>query len=149
MYDIIYLLLKKNYLSDLSNIISKADIKILAESDEQEVVREIQEFYADYLAVSPHLFSLGISCPYKGLTWNPNYLQRSVQGITSVLLSLKKSPVIRYQASSDTAKRLAEGVRDILTKESSLCGFGLHDTFPVLLIVDRRDDPVTPLLNQV
>lgn len=84
-----------------------------------------------------------------GLTWNPNYLQRSVQGITSVLLSLKKSPVIRYQGSSDTAKRLAEGVRDILSKESSLCGFGGHDTSPVLLILDRRDDPVTPLLNQV
>lgn len=136
-------------LPDLSNIISKADIKILAESDEQEVVREVQEFYADYLAVSPHLFSLGIPSAYQGLSWNPGHLQRSVQGITSVLLSLKKSPVIRYQSSSTTAKRLAEGVRDVLTKESSLCGFGLHDVLPVLLILDRRDDPITPLLNQV
>jgi len=48
---------------DFSNIISKTDIKTIAESDIQEVVREVQEYYADYLAVAPHLFSLNIpSC---------------------------------------------------------------------------------------
>ena len=46
--------------ADMSNIIAKADIKTLAENDEQEVVREFEEFYADYLAVSPHLFSFNI-----------------------------------------------------------------------------------------
>lgn len=46
---------------DFSNIIAKADVKLLAESDEQEVVREVHEYYADYLAISPHLFSLGIT----------------------------------------------------------------------------------------
>lgn len=46
---------------DFSNIISKADIKTLAECDEIEVVREVQEFYGDYLAVSPHLFTLNIN----------------------------------------------------------------------------------------
>lgn len=45
-----------------SNIIAKADVKILAEHDEQEVVKEIQEFYMDYLAVNPHLFSIGMYC---------------------------------------------------------------------------------------
>lgn len=52
---------------DFSNIIAKADIKTIAESDEQEVVREVQEFYGDYLAVSPHLFSLSISACAQGL----------------------------------------------------------------------------------
>ncbi|EEB17341.1 vacuolar protein sorting-associated protein, putative [Pediculus humanus corporis] len=132
----------------LSNIISKSDIKILAESDEQEVVREIQEFYADYLAVSPHLFSLGIPCIYEELSWNLNHLQRSIQGITSVLLSLKRFPIIRYQGMSEMAKRLAEGVRDVLTRESSLCNVGHHSTSTILLILDRREDPITPLLNQ-
>lgn len=51
------------YFSDFSNIISKTDIKTIAESDIQEVVREVQEYYADYLAIAPHLFSLNIpSC---------------------------------------------------------------------------------------
>ena len=35
-------------------------MKYLAEADEQETVREVQEFYGDYIAVSPHLFSLNI-----------------------------------------------------------------------------------------
>lgn len=47
------------------------------------------------------------------------------------------------------AKRLAEGVRDVLTRESSLCNVAHNDNYPVLLVLDRRDDPVTPLLNQV
>lgn len=51
---------------DFSNIIAKADIKLLAESDEQEVVREIHEYYADYLAINPHLFSLGINACSEG-----------------------------------------------------------------------------------
>ena len=51
---------------DFSNIIPKTDIKLLAENDEQEVVREVHEFYADYLAISPHLFSLGISTCSRG-----------------------------------------------------------------------------------
>lgn len=36
---------------------------MIAESDEQEVVREIQEFYADFYAVRPHLFSLNLEKP--------------------------------------------------------------------------------------
>jgi len=38
----------------------------LAESDEREVVREIHEYYADYLAINPHLFSLGINACSQG-----------------------------------------------------------------------------------
>lgn len=130
-----------------SNIIAKADIKLLAESDEQEVVREVHEYYADYLAISPHLFSLGINACSQGLLWNPVHLQRTVLGIISVLLSLKRCPYIRYQNSSEMAKRLAEKIREVLSKESSSFEFR-QDSSPILLILDRRDDPVTPLLNQ-
>jgi len=81
------------------------------------------------------------------LTWDPVHLHRTVQGITSVLLSLKKCPFIRYQNSSDMAKRLAEKIREVLSKESNSFEFR-QESNPLLLIVDRRDDPVTPLLNQ-
>ncbi|XP_029036738.1 vacuolar protein sorting-associated protein 45 isoform X1 [Osmia bicornis bicornis] len=130
-----------------SNIIAKADVKLLAESDEQEVVREVHEYYADYLAISPHLFSLGITGCSQGLLWNPVHLHRTVLGIISVLLSIKRCPYIRYQCSSEMAKRLAEKIREVLSKESSSFEFR-QDSSPILLILDRRDDPVTPLLNQ-
>nr|SVE88547.1 EOG090X03QA [Daphnia sinensis]SVE89172.1 EOG090X03QA [Daphnia sinensis]SVE91048.1 EOG090X03QA [Daphnia sinensis]SVE91673.1 EOG090X03QA [Daphnia sinensis] len=131
-----------------SGIISKASIKVLAESDEQEVVREIQEFYADFFAVGPHLFSLNLEKPIHGMEWNPNCLQRSAQGVLSVLLSLKKNPIIRYQNFSSLARRLAENIRDTILKESSLFHFHRGESIPLLLILDRRYDPITPLLNQ-
>lgn len=130
-----------------SNIIAKVDVKILAEHDEQEVVKEVQELYMDYLAVNPNLFSIGLPvCMNKG-NWAEGALQRTVQGIISVLLSLKKCPEIRYQANSSLCKDLAEKVEEVMNKESSLFSFG-QSSQPLLLILDRKDDPVTPLLNQ-
>lgn len=38
-------------------------------------------------------------------------LSRCTHGLTSVLLALKKCPMIRYQLSSDMAKRLGESVK--------------------------------------
>lgn len=130
-----------------SNIIAKADIKLLAEHDEQEVVKEVQELYMDYLAVNPHLFSIGLPTCMNSLSWNPTALQRSVQGVISVLLSLKKCPAIRYQANSSLCKDLGVRIDEVISKESSLFSFG-QNSQPLLLILDRRDDPMTPLLNQ-
>ena len=44
-------------------------------------------------------------------------------------------------------KYLAEKIRYVLTQESNSFNFK-HESNPILLILDRRDDPVTPLLNQ-
>ena len=74
-------------MSDFSNITPKADIKTLAEADEQEVVREIQEFYGDYLAMGPHLFSLGIPISYQG----------EFSFIDMLLLALCNNVVVSYK----------------------------------------------------
>lgn len=136
------------YFIYFSNVISKQDVKILAEADDQEVVREVQEFYGDYIAVNPHLFSLNLVGCCQNLSWSPPVLSRTIQGLTSVLLSLKKCPMIRYQNSSEMARRLADSVRQVIGKEAALFEFRKTDVPPILLILDRRDDAVTPLLNQ-
>ncbi|KAL8184820.1 UNVERIFIED_CONTAM: vacuolar protein sorting-associated protein 45, partial [Gekko kuhli] len=99
------------YFIYFSNVISKSDIKSLAEADEQEVVAEVQEFYGDFIAVNPHVFSLNILGSCQGHSWDPAQLSRATQGLTALLLSLKKCPMIRYQLSSDAAKRLGECVK--------------------------------------
>uniref|UniRef100_A0A8C8JSX8 Vacuolar protein sorting-associated protein 45 n=1 Tax=Oncorhynchus tshawytscha TaxID=74940 RepID=A0A8C8JSX8_ONCTS len=101
------------YLNILQYIIFPvwSEIKALAEADEQEVVAEVQEFYGDFIAVNPHLFSLNLSGVARGRSWEPTLLPRTTQGLTSVLLALKKCPMIRYQLSSDMAKRLGESVK--------------------------------------
>jgi len=73
----------------------------------------LQEFFADYVPIQPSLFSLGhqptSNQPLYGASynnWDYQALERSVQGIASVLLSLKKKPVIRYEHMSPMAKKL-------------------------------------------
>uniref|UniRef100_A0A4W4FWZ2 Vacuolar protein sorting-associated protein 45 n=1 Tax=Electrophorus electricus TaxID=8005 RepID=A0A4W4FWZ2_ELEEL len=136
------------YFIYFSNVISKSEVKALAEADEQEVVAEVQEFYGDFIAVNPHLFSLNLHGVSRGRSWEPITLPRVTQGLTSVLLALKKCPMIRYQLSSDMAKRLAESVKQIITKEYELFDFRKTEVSPLLLILDRSDDAITPLLNQ-
>uniref|UniRef100_A0A8C0Y678 Vacuolar protein sorting 45 homolog n=1 Tax=Cyprinus carpio carpio TaxID=630221 RepID=A0A8C0Y678_CYPCA len=136
------------YFIYFSNVISKSEIKALAEADEQEVVAEVQEFYGDFIAVNPHLFSLNLQGVSRGRSWEPSVLPRVTQGLTSVLLALKKCPMIRYQLSSDMSKRLAESVKQIITKEYELFDFRKTEVPPLLLILDRSDDAITPLLNQ-
>ena len=73
----------------------------------------LKEYFADYAPILPSLFSLNhtptASHPLYGNSanaWDPQALERAVQGVTAVLLSLKKKPVIRYEKSSPMAKKL-------------------------------------------
>ncbi|EAT77229.2 hypothetical protein SNOG_15296 [Parastagonospora nodorum SN15] len=80
--------------------------------------------------------------------WNQDSLHRSTEAVMALLLALKKKPLIRYQKNSLLVKKLATEVRYHMTQEDQLFDFRKTDTPPILLIVDRRDDPVTPLLTQ-
>lgn len=138
-------------ISDFSNVIPRTEIKALAECDESESVREVKEVYADYLCINSTLFSLNIPGCLHALNWQPEALDRSVSGIIGVLLSLKLRPTIRYKIGSQPAQTLAKRVFDTINKESSLFSFRPPENGippPLLLILDRRDDPITPLLTQ-
>ncbi|RCN31049.1 Sec1 family protein [Ancylostoma caninum] len=54
--------------------------------------------------------------------------------------------MIRYQRSSEDCKRLADDLNQVVRREEGLFDNAKRDT--VLLIIDRSEDPVTPLLNQ-
>ena len=77
-----------------------------------------QEYFADYAPILPSLFSLNHAPtnarPLFSSTpniWDPRALELAVQGITAVLLSLKKKPVIRYEKMSSMAKKLGTEVQ--------------------------------------
>ncbi|KAK2070141.1 hypothetical protein P8C59_004665 [Phyllachora maydis] len=137
-----------------SNVVKKSALERLAESDDHEVVQLVQEHFADYLVINPDLFSLNMSAPQARVwssspdTWNTDSLHRATEGVLAALLSLKKKPLIRYQKSSLLAKKLASEVRYTMTQEDQLFDFRKVDTPPILLILDRREDPITPLLTQ-
>ncbi|KAL0724289.1 hypothetical protein Bca4012_038888 [Brassica carinata] len=139
-----------------SNLLKDTQIHILADSDEHEAVQQVQEFYADFVAGDPYHFTLNMASNHLYMlpaVVDPSGLQRYsdrvVDGIAAVFLALKRRPVIRYQRTSDTAKRIAQETAKLMYQhESGLFDFRRTESSPLLLVIDRRDDPVTPLLNQ-
>lgn len=139
-----------------SNILKDTQLHILADSDEHEVVQQVQEVYADFVALDPYHFTLNMKSNQMYMlpaSVDPSSLQhfcdRVVDGISGVFLALKRRPVIRYSRTSDIAKRIAhEASKLMYQQESGLFDFRRTEVSPLLLIIDRRDDPVTPMLNQ-
>lgn len=139
-----------------SNILKVNQIQVLADSDEQEVVQQVQEFFADFCAIDPYHFTLNLNINHMYMIpavidppTSQSYCARIVDGIAAVFLALKRRPVIRYQRTSDVAKRIAQETSKLMyEQESGLFDFRRTETSPLLLVIDRRDDPVTPLLTQ-
>jgi vacuolar protein sorting-associated protein 45 len=123
---------------------------MLADADDQEVIKQIQEFYGDFIAVNEDLFSLNMENSLS-LTgpgpYDPNLFDQTVQGILSMLLSMKAEPSqIRYQGRSSIAQKVAMEVQKNIDNDG-IFHFTRQEG-PLLLILDRTDDPVTPLLSQ-
>lgn len=139
-----------------SNILNNTQLHILADSDEHEAVYQVQEFYADFVAGDPYHFTLNI--PANHMYMLPavvdhsnlqHFCDRVVDGLAAIFLALKRRPVIRYSRTSDIAKRIAQEAGKLMyQQESGLFDFRRTEISPMLLVIDRRDDPVTPLLNQ-
>lgn len=136
-----------------SNIVPNDILTGLGKADEHEVIRQVQEYYADFLAVDEDFFHLGVdnslSLSSPSLkSFNSNQIfDRNVTGLLSLLLALKTKPSqIRYQSSSDLAMKFGQEISDRMDKDD-VFDFRRKEG-PLLLILDRRDDPVTPLLTQ-
>eukprot|EP00730_Choanoeca_flexa_P005514 TRINITY_DN11964_c0_g1_i2.p1 TRINITY_DN11964_c0_g1~~TRINITY_DN11964_c0_g1_i2.p1 ORF type:complete len:582 (+),score=99.92 TRINITY_DN11964_c0_g1_i2:56-1747(+) len=133
-----------------TNVLNDNQIEKLAQADDQEVVRNVHEMYADYYAIDAHLFSLNlVGCTDSQGAWNKKVFKRALKGLLAVLLSLKKRPVIRFAKGSDACRQLGEEVSYQIDQQAEVFDFRQsHDVQPLLMIIDRRDDPVTPMLNQ-
>jgi vacuolar protein sorting-associated protein 45 len=142
----------KEYHLFFSNLVPAEMLRALAESDEHELVKQVHEFYGDFIAVNEDLFtlgavySLGLTAPT--LTQEAEGIfKQSVQGILALLLSMKAEPSqIRYQGRSQVAHRVAIEVQKTIQADG-IFHFTRQEG-PLVLLLDRMDDPVTPLLSQ-
>lgn len=135
----------------------------LANSDVFDLVAEVGEVYLDTLPIGeyvsivnlqpPELTSGGekaektLRNPISTSDWDEETFARTSQAIVSSMLMTKRRPVIRFRKGNRVAQRLAEEVAQRMRS--------VHQGFPdlknqncVFVIVDRMDDPVTPLLTQ-
>lgn len=143
-----------------SGIVTAGLLRLLAEQDLQERIVQVQEFYADFLPLNADLWTLQnrhsiVMTTAAGTSWAPKYAtqyERNLQGIQSMLLAMKKQPsCIRYASSSPCAEELAKDLQDSIQADD-IFHFRRSNNSQngglLLLVLDRRDDPVTPLLSQ-
>lgn len=145
----------KEYHIFFTNILNFHHLNLLAEADEFCVVKQIKEIYCDYNAITHSLWSLNLpklnGCYKPFSLWDSddrNIFQRCIDGIFSMLLANKRRPLIRYQKSSNLCQKLATEVSNKIEEEYELFSNFLSDKNTVLIVLDRRTDPQTPLLMQ-
>lgn len=143
-----------------ANAVPHHRLEQLACCDEYEVVRQVQEYFADIFAVNHDLFALNIPSTMRlyqpqssWSSYEETVFERMVEGLLSACLGLRMLPAIRYPRSSELCHIVARRLQERISEEQGL--FEALDRerkkdepLPVLLVLDRRNDPVTPLLNQ-
>ena len=150
-----------SYYVYFTNRVPRADVKMLAESDINELVQDIKEIPSDYMVLESHVFTFSIKSPIRNLQWDTYAFQRSVESIKSLMLSLRSpKPKIIYVKNSKLCEELATTVYQQMNAESNIpsdqdwATSGSSRSLKSLpepanlIILDRRTDPVTPLLNQ-
>ena len=108
-----------------SGILPPRLLTLLAESDPREKVRQVQEFFADFLPINPDLLSLNcrnslpmtssMSSSSSSSSHHAALYERNLAGLQSMLLALKRQPsAIRYQKSSGAARKLAADIGECI-----------------------------------
>ena len=148
-------LFSKYYLV-FANTIEDQKLREFADCDKYNLVLRVVELFCDYYAINRDLFSLNINTSMDLLVkvhlWNQvsqAKMNRIVEGIFSLVLSCRKHPYIRFSKHSIRATKLADSLNNyISTEEEFVAKYSKDDEKWTLIILDRRDDPLTPLLNQ-
>jgi len=142
----------KTYHVFFTNALPAGALSRIAEADEHEVVKQVKEYFLDYFVLHRDLFSIyqpdiiKLTVSGNELSLDDLFYKRNLDGLLSLMLSLKKRPTIRFQANSEFCTKLSKSLVGMIKRESDLFGWS-QNTEPVLLVLDRREDPLTPLLS--
>lgn len=134
-----------------NNTVSKSQLEKLATLDEFELVTLVVEVFQDYLTINDNLFNTtNKQQPFNTRAGGNNVLLES-SSIVSLLLLLKKCPVIKYELNSKDLRKLSLEILYTINSNSNNNLFddlnNKLDSPPILLLLDRKNDPITPLLS--
>jgi vacuolar protein sorting-associated protein 45 len=141
-----------------TGILTSGLLRLLAENDTSERVRQVQEFYGDFVPINEDLLTMQCRNTLAmtvaaGTSWAPQHAhlyERNVKGLQGILLALKRQPIagIRFAKHSACAEELARDLHDAIEADEIFHFRKKRRGGTILLVLDRRDDPVTPLLSQ-
>lgn len=125
-----------------NNIITKQNLEKIAELDDLEVIVRVMELFQDYQVINDNLYQLEND--------RDDIIDESNQ-LVSLLLALKKCPIIFYETKLNIElRKLGSEILYQINLNSNNNLFddvnSNLDTPPVLLILDRDNDPITPLI---
>ena len=156
----------KSYALYFTNFVTAEDMQMLAGSDVRQCVQVVEEVYLDLQPVTDetclvvldhrgakntlsHILGQQHSTvrdPLPAIPTRKDDFTRITEGLVALMLGQNRRPQIRYRAGSDACARIAEQVASKMRMIHKTF-FDLKSKDCVLLIADRRDDPVTPLLT--
>ena len=141
-----------------SNTVPDEYLQKIAQYDINMQVKSFQEVYFDYYVINSNVFHLNIESCISNLAMSPierwndydsQMFDRIWQGLVSICLSNRIFPVIKCvkgsKISSMLSKKIAEFFNENYTFIRKECG---NNQNGLLFIFDRKEDPVTPLINQ-
>jgi vacuolar protein sorting-associated protein 45 len=130
----------------------------LAQYDINMQVKNVQEIYLDYYIINSNVFHLNLESCISNLDmkpierWEPYDTQmfdRIYQGLISACLSNRMKPIIKSVKGSTLCQKLGKKLAtffddnyEFIRKE---CGQNFNG---ILLLYDRKEDPISPLINQ-
>ena len=130
----------------------------LAQYDINMQVKNVQEIYLDYYIINSNVFHLNLESCITNLDmkpierWEPydsQMFDRVYQGLISACLSNRMKPIIKSVKGSTLCQKLGKKLAtffddnyEFIRKE---CGQNFNG---ILLLYDRKEDPISPLINQ-
>ncbi|OHT13972.1 Vacuolar protein sorting-associated protein 45 [Tritrichomonas foetus] len=131
-----------------TNTITDSQLHQLASRDTNTLIENFQEVFVDFSALGTRLFSLNMP-DISEFRKNPQLSEQSsriAEGLFAAICSVRGKPIIRYDKNSEVTKTIATGLSQLVSSNGDLFNNSRDDSV-VVLILDRRNDPVTPLLH--
>ena len=143
------------YFLNFTNTVDPTHLEKIACRDEESIVTDVCEVLADFHCVNRHLFSLELETTSMMMgclrrEWSPCeevVYSRTLGGLYASCVALGMDASIRYVAGSHLCEQLAKDLQVRVRGEAGQAS-GAKKKAGVVLVFDRREDPVTPLLSQ-
>lgn len=155
----------KEYYLFFTNEINKEFLELIAKGDTLELVKGVYEYFVDFYVISDTLFTLnvrdasGLYAKDVNFMLNPT-VSRIVKGVYSLSCLVNQIPTIVCKRGNLLLQTIsgriqAEYNNNTLNLQAILQSYGVYNrectpatSGCVLLLMDRREDCVTPILNQ-
>jgi len=133
--------------------LSERSFELLKKSNLRRHLKTLQEVYCNFCALESRVFHFNRPGAFQSLYLTSRInaeLQESAEQLFSVCVSLQEYPYIRYSRDSKNAHVLAQKFESYFAeKKAEMPQFKQHNNRSTLLILDRTQDPVAPLLHEI